>query len=85
MLERVHDRMYMVRRSGLNDVVVVLANAYELTADHVRTARDRYGQFTDILITNPNGEPTSSAIQAAKSMGSRVSKWGAFLGRLNRQ
>ena len=68
----------------LDDVVVVLANEYELTADHVRTARDRYGPFTDILITNPNGEPTSSSMQAAESMGAHVFKWGAFLSRLNR-
>ena len=85
MIERIHDRMYVVRRSGLNDVIVVLANAYELTADHVRTAGDRYGPFTDILITNPNGEATSSAMQAADSMGAQVSKWGVFLSRLNRQ
>ena len=84
ILERVHDRKYIIKRCSYDDVVVVLANEYELTADHVRTARDRYGPFTDVLVTNPYGKPTSSAIRAAKSMGSRVFKWGPFFGRLNR-
>ena len=84
IFERVHDRKYLIRRCSYDDVVVVLANEYELTADHVRTARDRYGPFTDVLITNPNGRATSSAIRAAESMGSLVFKWGPFSGRLNR-
>lgn len=83
-LERVHDRKYVVKRSDLNDVTVVLLNEYELTADHVRTARDRYGAFTSIVMTNPNGGPTSSAKQAAESMGACIYKWGEFLGRLNK-
>ena len=84
ILERVHDRKYIIKRCSYDDVVVVLANEYELTADHVRTARERYGPFTDVVITNPNGKPTSSAMGAAESMGCQVFKWGAFLSRLNR-
>jgi hypothetical protein len=83
--ERVHDRLYLVKRRNLVDVSVVLLNEYELTADHVRTARDRYGAISDILITNPNGKATSSAQQAAESLGARIYKWGEFLGRLNRK
>ena len=71
ILERVHDRKYIIGRYGLDDVVVVLANEYELTADHIRTARDRYGPFTDILITNSNGDPTSSAIKSCQIAGSQ--------------
>ena len=84
IVERVHDRKYFISRYGLDDVVVVFLNEYELTADHVRTARDRYGPFTDILITNPNGDRTASALRAADSMGAHVFKLGEFLGRLNR-
>lgn len=84
-LERVHDRKYVVKRRNLRDVHVVLLNEYELTADHVRTAHDRYGPFAAVLITNPNGRATSSAKQAAESIGARIFKWGEFLGQLNRR
>ena len=43
--ERMHDRLYRVSRNGLPDLTVAMLNEYELTADHLRTARDRYGQF----------------------------------------
>ncbi len=82
-LHRVHDRKYVITRCAYDNVIVVLMNEYELTADHVRTARDRYGAFTDVLITNPNGKPTSPAIRAAESMECQVFKWGPFFRRLN--
>ncbi|MFI5352639.1 MAG: hypothetical protein ACHQZS_06705 [Candidatus Binatales bacterium] len=84
-IERVHDRKYVVKRRNLSDVSVVLLNEYELTADHVRTARNNYGAFAAILVTNPNGGMTSSAKQAAESMGAQIYKWGEFLGRLNKR
>jgi len=83
-VERVHDRMYVVKRQELCDVTVVLLNEYELTADIVRTARDRYGVFTAIVLTNPSARvPTSLASQAAESMGSQIYTWREFLVRLN--
>jgi hypothetical protein len=84
-LVRVHDRKYVVIRRNHKDLTVVLLNEYELTADHVRTARDRYGDFTEILITNPNGRATSAAEQAAKSIGARTYKWDEFYGRLHKR
>jgi hypothetical protein len=84
-LERVDDRKYLVKRHQMSNICVVALNEYELNADQVRTARDRYGAFAAIIITNPNGAPTSAAEQAAKSMGISIYKWGAFLGQLNRR
>lgn len=80
---RLHDRLYRIERLGRSELTVVLLNEYELTADHVRNARDRYGAFDTILITNPNGGPTSSAVQAAESIGADIHKWAGFFGRLN--
>ena len=68
-----------------SDLDVVLLNEYELAADHVRTARDRYGAFKDILITNPNGKATSSALEAAEFIGAHIYTWREFLGRLNKK
>jgi len=63
----------------------LLLNEYELSADHVRTAWDRYGTFNAILKTNPNGRITEAAIAAANSMGATIYMWGQLLGRQNRK
>ena len=83
-LTRVHDRKYLVRSLNRPELAVVLINEYDLSADHVRTARERYGQFAVVLVTNPNGRPTSSAHEAANSMGAQIFMWGEFLGELAR-
>lgn len=80
-----YDRLYRISRNGLPDLTVVMPNEYELTADHLRTARDRYGQFSVAVITDPNGRATSSAEEAAHTMGVEILKWGTFFGRLNKK
>jgi hypothetical protein len=62
-----------------------MLNEYELTADHVRTARSRYGAFDAILINNPNGKATSAASDVAKGLRVGIFMWREFLGRLNRR
>lgn len=83
--ERVHDRLYRISRDGLPDLTVAMLNEYELTANHLRTARERYGRFSVAVITNPNGKSTSSSDEAAHNMGCEVLKWGPFLTRLNKK
>ena len=82
-LEREADRVYLVHRHGLPPLRFVMLKEYELTGDHVRTARDRYGTFDAVLLNNPNGKPTTGAKEVAKGMGVGIFKWGQFLGRLN--
>lgn len=83
--ERVHDRLYRISRHGLPDLTVAMLNEYELTADHLRTARDRYGKFSVAVITNPNGRATNSAAEAAQTMGVQVLTFRAFLRRLSKK
>ena len=84
--ERVHDRLYRISRcNGLPDLTAAMLNEYELTADHLRTARDRYGRFSVAVITNPNGKATSSAEETARAMGCEILNWSPFLGRLNKK
>jgi hypothetical protein len=84
-LEREFDRVYLVHRTGLDPLRFVMLNEYELTADHIRSARSRYGAFDAVLMTNPNGEPTGDAEGVAKDIGVGIFKWREFLGRLNRK
>lgn len=83
--KRVFDRICRITRDGLPDLTVAMLNEYELTADHLRTARDRYGAFTIAVITNPNGKATGSAAEVAETMGVEILNWGPFFGRLNKK
>ena len=77
--ERMDERRYRVfRNAPLSPVVVMLINEYDLTAEHVRTARDRYGTFDRILVTNPNGRITDSAHEVALLMNVGVGHWRDF-------
>jgi hypothetical protein len=76
------DRVYMVHRLGMESLRVVLLNEYELTVEHVRTARTKYGPFDIVLMTNPNGTSTKDAKETAKGMQIAILPWRQFLGRL---
>lgn len=41
---RLYDRMFMVARCGLPDLTIVLVDAYEMSAEDVRSVRKRYGR-----------------------------------------
>lgn len=82
---RLHDRVYQIHlhNADQSDVVAVMLNEYELTAEHIRAARDRYGPFAIVVKTNPNGRPTTSAVNVARQLSVDILMWGEFLGRLN--
>lgn len=83
--DRVHDRLYRIRLrdDDQSEVMAVMLNEYEMTADHVRFARDRYGPFSIVVKTNPNGQPTRAAITAADQLSAEILTWGEFLAYLN--
>lgn len=82
--ERLYDRAYRLHRVSMPPVDVALVNEYDLTADHVRTAWDRYGPLTDALANNPNCRFTSEAADAAAQLGVNLLKLADFMSRLNR-
>ena len=82
--ERLDERRYRVFRKGLPPFVVILINEYDLTADHVRNARDRYGDFDRILVTNPNGRITASAQDVVESLGVIAGHWRDFMRDLHK-
>jgi hypothetical protein len=83
--DRVHDRLYLVRRQSMPDLVVAMLSEYELTGDHLRTARDRYGAFDLAVITDPNGRATGQAAEVASRLGVTILDWASFYGRLNKR
>ena len=77
------ERSYRVERRGLPAIRVVVLNDYELTGEQVRAARHRYGTFDAILMNNPNGEATKTAVQIGRELKIAILHWRQFLGWLN--
>lgn len=82
-VDREADRLYLIHRRGLPEIRMIALDPYELSGEHLREARDRYGGFDVVLLNNPNGKPTTSANDVAAQLGVEVHKFGSFLGRLN--
>lgn len=82
--KRIFDRVFQISRQDLPDIKVALVFEYELTAEHVRSTIEKYGEFSLIVKTNPNGNTTGNALEVARGLGIEILKWGEFLGRLNR-
>ena len=83
-LTRLYDRKFLVHRLRHSDLTLVMVDAYEVSADDVRTARDLYGAFDTVLKMTSYGGTTTAAREAAASMGAEIFKWGQLLSRLNR-
>ncbi|MFI2486829.1 hypothetical protein ACH47X_07965 [Promicromonospora kroppenstedtii] len=76
------DRRVFVDRRGLKPLVLYIGSEYQPTADSVRSAIGRYGEFDVYAATNPNSDPTSEAIEVGDRAGIPVIKWGAVLSML---
>jgi hypothetical protein len=80
---RLEDRRLLVERRSLEPVRVLVLNDYELTADHVRSGIDQYGDFQAIVCSNPNSRVTSAAEAAAEESEIRIFNWSEFFSALN--
>ena len=85
-ITRIYDKVFQLHRHrGLSDVVVVLVDAYDMSAEDVRLARESYGTFDAAVKISSYGSITTAASDAAKSMGAEAFKFGELMGRLNKQ
>lgn len=82
-IHRLDDRRYEISRYGLETVIIVALNDYDISIESVRNAIDKYENFHAILKSNPNGNITSSALKLSESLEIKVLKWGELLGKLN--
>ena len=71
-LTRVSDRKYCLIRNNGGDVVVILSDAYEVTADVVRTAHTKQAPFDILFRTNPFSRVATHALDVAHSLGVSV-------------
>ena len=81
---RLFDRKFLVVRNRLPDITVVLVDAYEMSAEDVRAARQQYGRFDAALKMTSYGGVTTAAKEAAATMGGGAFLWRDLMGRLNK-
>jgi len=74
-LDREFDRVFTMTLFSGHTLRVGMIMEYEPTADAIRTFWDRFGPIDVAWNINPNGHPTQNAIEAADSLGCKVTKW----------
>ena len=82
-VRRLDAKRYEISRVGLEKVIIIALNDYDLGVEAIRTAIDEFGEFHAVLKSNPNGRISSEAIEIAKSLNLKIFKWGELLGMLN--
>jgi hypothetical protein len=83
---RLFDRKFKLERFGdLPDITVVLLDAYDVSAEDIRNARDRYGKYDVALKMTSYGSVTSAAIAAAEAMDAEALTLKELMGRLRKK
>lgn len=74
-VERLYDRVFLVKRKSLVRQKIAFLWEYELTAEKLRTAKRWFKEFDLVVISNPIGTATGDAEIAARSIGCRIVSW----------
>ena len=78
-----HSR-YLVRRANMPNISMIVTNAYDVTADVLRSTVARFGKADIILCSNPNHRMSTEASAAAARSNWRVTTWAELYGALNK-
>lgn len=78
----VYDTVFKVDRKKGASLTVAVIDAYNMSAEDVRNARDRLGNFDIVVKSSSHGSITSQAEAAAKSMSAEALTFGELLRRL---
>lgn len=82
---RLDNRRFRIKRKGLDDVTIIALDNYDLTADIVRSAIEKYGKFDAIFTSNPNCQRAKSCEIVAADAELKILSWGELMGELNRK
>lgn len=82
---RLDNRRFRIKRKGLDDVTIIALHNYDLTADIVRSAIEKYEEFDAIFTSNPNCQRAKSAEVVAADAELKILNWGELMGDLNRK
>lgn len=81
---RIDNRRYKIYRGSLPSVVVLALNDYDLTADVVRSAIEKFPKFDAIVMTNPNCKCSKKSIDIINSLDKKLLSWGELLSELHK-
>lgn len=82
-VRRLDNKRYEIERYGLETVIIIALNDYDLGVESIRAAVDEFDTFDAVLKSNPNGRITTSALELADSREIKAFKWGELMGQLN--
>ena len=69
---RIYDEVFLTERRRGKAIKIALVHAYNMSAEDVRNARERFGPFDVALKTTSYGSITTSAASAAASIGAEA-------------
>lgn len=82
-VRRLDNKRYEISRIGLETVVIIALNDYDLGIESIRSASEEFDAFDAVLKSNPNGGITTSAIEHVNSRKIKILRWGDLMGKLN--
>jgi hypothetical protein len=78
----VYETVFKAERKIGASLVVAVIDAYNMSAEDVRNARDRFGHFDVVVKSSSHGAITNQADAAAKSMGAHALSFRELMGWL---
>lgn len=78
----IYDAVFKADRRRGSSLVVAVIDAYNMSAEDVRNAADRFGHFDVVVKASSYGSITSQAEAAAESMGAQALSVGDMMRRL---
>ncbi len=78
----VFDRVFKAERKVGSGLTVAVVDAYNLSAEDVRNAKDRFGDFDIVVKSSSHGSITDQAEEAAQSMNAEALTFGELMRRL---
>lgn len=82
---RLDNCRFRIKRKGLADVTIIALNNYDLTADIVRSAIEKYEKFDAIFTSNPNCQRAKSCEIVAADAELKILSFGELMGALHRE
>jgi hypothetical protein len=78
----VYDRVFMADRKKGPSLTIAVIDAYNMSAEDVRNAKDLFGHFDIVVKSSSHGSITQRAEDAAKSMNVDALTFGELMTRL---
>ncbi|NNC09406.1 hypothetical protein HJC10_42175 [Corallococcus exiguus] len=78
----VYETAFNIDRKFGKSLIVAVINAYNMGAEDVRNAKDRFGHFDVVVKSSNYGSITPQAEAAANSMGAQALTFSELMGRL---